>query len=234
MAIQKKRSRLKRFLVFIALILLLFVVYVEIMNTNTKNMTYRQKVLNAFYPVLMFFSKATGKNGKSMSNTNGITPPASIYDLSITLNNGTQVPLSTYKGKKILLVNTASDCGYTPQYEDLQKLYSTYQDKLVIIGFPANDFKEQEKGSDEQIAAFCKLNFGVTFPLAKKSTVVRGAEQNPVFNWLSDPAKNGWNDQQPTWNFSKYLVDEKGILIKYFDPGVSPSNPDVKQAIEME
>ncbi|PZR24981.1 MAG: glutathione peroxidase [Citrobacter freundii] len=197
-------------------------------------MTYRQKVLNAFYPVLMFFSKATGKNGKSMSNTNGITPPASIYDLSITLNNGTQVPLSTYKGKKILLVNTASDCGYTPQYEDLQKLYSTYQDKLVIIGFPANDFKEQEKGSDEQIAAFCKLNFGVTFPLAKKSTVVRGAEQNPVFNWLSDPAKNGWNDQQPTWNFSKYLVDEKGILIKYFDPGVSPSNPDVKQAIEME
>lgn len=234
MAIKKKRSRLKRFLVVIALFLLLFVVYVEIMNTNQKSLTYRQKVLNAFYPVLMFFSKATGKNGKSMSNTNGITPPASIYDLSITLNNGSQVPLSTYKGKKILLVNTASDCGYTPQYEDLQKLYSTYQDKLVIIGFPANDFKEQEKGSDEQIAAFCKLNFGVTFPLAKKSTVVRGTEQNPVFNWLSDPAKNGWNDQQPTWNFSKYLIDEKGILIKYFDPGVSPSNPDVKQAIEME
>jgi|SRR6218665_92660 len=234
MTVKKKRSKRKRFLAVIAVILLVLAAYVEIMNINQKNMSYRQKVLKAFYPILMFLNKATGKNGKSMNNANSITPPASIYDLSITLSNGSQVPLSTYKGKKILLVNTASDCGYTPQYEDLQKLYSTYQEKLVIIGFPANDFKEQEKGSDEQIAEFCKLNFGVTFPLAKKSTVVKGAEQNPVFNWLSDPAKNGWNDQQPTWNFSKYLIDEKGILIKYFDPGVSPSNPDVKQAIEME
>jgi glutathione peroxidase len=234
MTINKKRSRLKRFLVVLALILLVFVSYVEVMNMNQPNMTYRQKMLKAFYPILMFFSKTTGKNGKSMNNTNGTTPPASIYDLSVTLNNGSQQSLADFKGKKILLVNTASDCGYTPQYEDLQKLYTTYQDKLVIIGFPANDFKEQEKGNDAQIAEFCKVNFGVTFPLAQKSTVIKGSGQNPIFNWLSDPAKNGWNDQQPTWNFSKYLVDEKGILIKYFDPGISPSNPDVKQAIEME
>lgn len=232
--IKKKPKRRKRLLLAITLTLLVFASYVEIMNINQKNMTYRQKVLKAFYPILMFFSKTTGKNGKSMNNTNGTTPPASIYDLSVTLNNGTQVPLSTYRGKKILFVNTASDCGYTPQYEDLQKLYSTYQDKLVIIGFPANDFKEQEKGTDEQIAEFCKVNFGVTFPLVKKSTVIKGADQHPVFNWLSDPKKNGWNDQQPTWNFSKYLVDENGVLIKYFDPGVSPSNPDVKKAVEME
>jgi glutathione peroxidase len=229
-----KRNKLRKFLLVITLILIVFLGYVEIMNIHQKNMTYRQKVLKAFYPVLMFFSKTTGKNGKTMDNTKGTIPQASLYDLSVTLNNGTQLPLSSLKGKKILLVNTASNCGYTGQYEDLQKLYTDYQDKLVIIGFPANDFKEQEKGSDEEIAQFCKLNFGVTFPLAAKSTVIKGAEQNAIFNWLSDPAKNGWNDQQPTWNFSKYLVDEKGTLIKYFDPGISPSNPDVKQAIEQE
>jgi len=223
----------KPLLVIILMIAILFA-YVEIATFKQKNMTYRQKLLKAFYPVLMLFSKATGKNGKIMDNNNGITPPASLYDLTVTLNNGTTLPLSGFKGKKILLVNTASNCGYTGQYDDLQKLYTDYKDKLVVIGFPANDFKEQEKGTDEEIAQFCKLNFGVTFPLAKKSTVVKGAEQNPVFDWLSDPAKNGWNDQQPTWNFSKYLVDEKGILIKYFDPGISPSNPDVKQAIEQE
>lgn len=229
-----KRNKLRKFLLVITLFFVAFFSYVEIVTMNQKNMTYRQKLLKAFYPVLMFFSKTTGKNGKTMNNTNGITPPASIYDLSVTLNNGSQLPLSSLKGKKILLVNTASDCGYTPQYEDLQKLYTDYQDKLVIIGFPANDFKEQEKGTDEEIEKFCKLNFGVSFPLAKKSSVIKGANQNPVFNWLSDPAKNGWNDQPPTWNFSKYLVDEKGILIKYFDPGISPSNPDVKKAIEQE
>lgn len=232
MTLSGKRSKVKRFLQIIAVFLLLFLSYVEIMNINQKNMTYRQKVLKAFYPILMFFNKTTGKNGKAMNNKNGITPPTSIYDLSLTLNNGSQQPLSDFKGKKILFVNTASDCGYTPQYEDLQKLYTSYQDKLVIIGFPANDFKEQEKGTDEQIAEFCKVNFGVTFPLAKKSTVIKGAAQNPVYKWLTDPALNGWNEQQPTWNFSKYLVDENGVLIKYFDPGVSPSNPDVKEAIE--
>jgi glutathione peroxidase len=230
----KKKRRLKRTLLFIVLFLVALLGYVEIVNINHKNMTFRQKLLRAFYPALMFLGKATGKNGKSMDNTNGLTPPASIYDLSVTLNNGQQLPLADLKGKKILFVNTASDCGYTPQYEDLQKLYTTYQHKLVVIGFPANDFKEQEKGSDEQIAEFCKVNFGVTFPLAQKSTVVKGNDQNAIFSWLSDPKKNGWNDQQPTWNFSKYLVDEKGILIKYFDPGVSPSNPDVRQAVEQE
>ncbi len=234
MTTKKKRGRLKRTLLVILLFLVALLAYVEIVNINHKNMTFRQKLLKAFYPALMFLSKTTGKNGKSMDNTNGLTPPTSIYDLSVTLNNGQQLPLADLKGKKILFVNTASDCGYTPQYEDLQKLYTTYPDKLVIIGFPANDFKEQEKGSDEQIAEFCKVNFGVTFPLAQKSTVIKGNDQNPVFSWLSDPEKNGWNDQQPSWNFSKYLVDEKGILIKYFDPGISPSNPDVKKAIEQE
>jgi len=132
----------------------------------------------------------------------------------------------------VLLVNTASDCGYTNQYDDLQKLYKQFEQKLVIIGFPANDFKEQEKGDDEAIAEFCKLNFGVTFPLAKKSSVVRSAQQNEVFRWLTDKMKNGFTSKQPSWNFSKYLVDEDGVLTHYFDPSVSPLSKEVIAAIE--
>jgi len=101
----------------------------------------------------------------------------------------------------------------------------------VIIGFPANDFKEQEKGSDEEIAQFCKLNYGVDFPLAKKGTVIKGNNQQRVFQWLSDKSKNGWNDKQPSWNFSKYLINEQGILMNYFDPAISPLSGEVKKAI---
>jgi len=159
-------------------------------------------------------------------------PPQSLYDLTITLNNGSSTPLATYKGKKILFVNTASDCGYTDQYDDLQKLYEENKDRLVIIGFPANDFKEQEKGSDEEIEQFCRLNYGVTFPLAKKTSVIEGPEQHPVFKWLTDKNKNGWTSKKPSWNFSKYLVNEQGILINYFDPSISPTGKEVTEAIK--
>jgi glutathione peroxidase len=147
-------------------------------------------------------------------------------------NSGTTFSFEQLKGKKVLLVNTASDCGYTGQYEELQQLHQRFQNKLVILGFPANDFKEQEKGSDAEIAEFCKINYGVTFPLMKKSTVVKGAAQNPVFRWLSDASQNGWNNQAPKWNFSKYLVDENGVLTNYFDPGVSPLSKEVTDTIE--
>ncbi len=166
-----------------------------------------------------------------MKNTSLIKPPVSFYELSITLNDGKTCHFSDLKGKKALLVNTASNCGYTNQYEDLQKLHEQFGNKVLVIGFPANDFKEQEKGSDEEIAAFCKLNFGVSFPLAKKSSVI-GDDQNEVFSWLSDQKKNGWNNQEPTWNFSKYLVSEDGVLLNYFDPGVSPMSEEVIAAIE--
>ena len=106
------------------------------------------------------------------------------------------------------------------------------KDKLVVIGFPANDFKEQEKGNDEQIARFCKLNYGVTFPLAKKSSVVKGPGQNVIFRWLSDKTMNGWNIQAPSWNFSKYLIDERGLLIGYFDPSVTPDNPELQDLLD--
>lgn len=195
-------------------------------------MTGRQKILKAIYPLLMKVTNLFGANNKALKNTQKLESMTSIYDLPLQLNNGQQVQLNNYKGKKILLVNTASDCGYTGQYSELQKLYEDYNNDLIVIGFPANDFKEQEKGSDEEIASFCKINYGVTFPLAAKSSVVKSDQQNAIFNWLSNKEKNGWNDQQPTWNFSKYLLDENGNLTNYFDPSVSPLSDDVINAVK--
>lgn len=185
-------------------------------------MTFRQRIMKMLYPLLMLFAKKSGKNAVILKNEKGKKPVQSIYDISLPLNDGKVIKLQAYAGKKILLVNTASNCGYTDQYDDLQKLYDEYQD-LVIIGFPANDFREQERGSDEEIAQFCRLNYGITFPLAKKSVVIKSPAQNQIFRWLTDKNKNGWNDQPPTWNFSKYLVNEEGVLTHYFDPGISPT-----------
>jgi len=194
-------------------------------------MTPKQRILKWIYPFFMNFQKAKGQN-KTVEGASNDAPALPFHQLTVHLNNGSDLPLASFEGKKVLLVNTASNCGYTNQYEDLQKLYDSHKDKLVVIGFPANDFKEQEKGSDEEIAQFCQVNFGVTFPLAKKSVVVKGEAQNSIFRWLTSKEKNGWNEQQPTWNFSKYLVNENGILTHYFEPSVSPLDPEVIEAIE--
>ncbi len=213
----------------IFLLLLLAVTgYVLFVNRNSKDMTLRQKILKTIYPLFMW---SRGKSAKSFGKEQ-VQPPVSFYSLKSIANNGSDFDFSQMKGKKVLLVNTASDCGFTRQYDELQKLYEQYQNKLVILGFPANDFKEEEKGSDEDIAQFCKVNFGVTFPMMKKSSVVKGIEQNNVFNWLSDSTKNGWNNKQPGWNFSKYLVDENGNLVHYFDPAVSPLSKEVIEELE--
>jgi glutathione peroxidase len=141
-------------------------------------MTVRQRFLRLIYPLWIWFA---GKKGINTKNLSGKTsPPVSFYQLKDRLNNGEPFDFTQLKGKKVMLVNTASDCGYTGQYDDLQKLSEQYKDRLVVLGFPANDFKEQERGSDEEIAEFCKINFGVSFPLMKKSSVVKGADQNPV------------------------------------------------------
>lgn len=194
-------------------------------------MTGRQRILKIVYPLLIAFTKLLGKKTKVLSNAKNVRPVQSIYDLSVPLNNGNSLPLQTYKGKKLLLVNTASNCGYTNQYDDLQKLYQQFNNQLEIIAFPANDFKDQEKGSDNDIAQFCKLNFGVTFPLAKKSVVTKSGDQNNIFKWLTDKSKNGWNEQPPSWNFSKYLLNEQGILTHYFGPSVSPLSEEVRNAV---
>jgi glutathione peroxidase len=205
--------------------------YVEIVNIHSKNMTGRQKILKAVYPLFTWFSRVAGKNTNILSHA-ATAPPVSFYTLNNHLIDGKAFDFALLKGKKVLLVNTASDCGYTGQYDELEKLYSQYSQKLVVIGFPANDFKEQEKGTNETIAQFCKANFGVTFPLMAKSVVIKNNDQNTVFKWLTDASQNGWNNKAPSWNFSKYLVNENGSLIHYFDPSVSPLSKEVTEAIE--
>jgi glutathione peroxidase len=222
--------KLKRVLIVVLMLIIVFVGYVEIVNRNSKNMNYRQKVLKAVYPAWMWFTRLTGANTKQLSNEKS-TPLISFYSLKGTLNNGSELDLATLKGRKVLLVNTASECGYTNQYNDLQKLQEQFGNSLQVIGFPANDFKEQEKGTDEEIAEFCKVNFGVSFPLMKKTVVIKSPEQNSIFKWLTDSTQNGWNNQPPSWNFSKYLVSEDGILLNYFGPSVEPLGKDIKEAI---
>lgn len=150
----------------------------------------------------------------------------SIYDFKVPGLLGNEIDLAQFKGKKIMIVNTASKCGMTPQYEGLQKLYDTYKDKLVIIGFPANNFKGQEPGSKEEIAEFCKKNYGVTFPMADKVSV-KGDDIAPIYKYLLDEAaKKGFNDPI-TWNFTKFLVDEKGNLVTVFAPKTTPMSDEV-------
>lgn len=216
----------------VLLLLVLLSCSLNIFKTTKKSnsMTTRQKILKAGYPAMMWFTKLTGVNSKSITNK-GVTAPESFYNLPATLIDDSTINLDQYKGKKILLVNTASDCGYTGQYEQLEKLYRQNREKLVILGFPANDFKGQEKGTDLAIASFCKLNYGVSFPLFKKSKVINGTDQNEIFKWLSQKNKNGWNEQAPTWNFCKYLIDEQGRLTHFFASSVEPSSQEVLAAI---
>lgn len=146
----------------------------------------------------------------------------SFHDFTVTAIDGTSFSLSSLKGKKVMVVNVASKCGLTPQYEQLQQLYDTYKDdNFVIIGFPANNFLEQEPGTNEEIVQFCKLNYGVTFPLMEKISV-KGDDMAAVYGWLTRKSENGVQDAEVTWNFQKFLIDENGRWIKSFDPKTSP------------
>jgi glutathione peroxidase len=223
-------SRLKKIFIVILLLMIAFWGYVEIVNRNSINMTTRQKFLKAVYPMWMWFAGKKDINTKNLSDQKAI-PSIPFYSLKDTAIDGTAFDFEKLKGKKVMLVNTASDCGYTGQYDDLQKLSKLYEDKLVVIGFPANDFKEQEKGSDEEIATFCRKNFGVSFPLMKKSSVIKGANQNKIFEWLTDSTKNGWNNEQPSWNFCKFIVDEQGRLTNFFGSTIEPLGAEVKAAL---
>jgi glutathione peroxidase len=190
-------------------------------------MTFRQKLLKLFYSQIMRGSKYTEK-GKVLENKENVLPSESIYNLEVELSNGNRLPLSEFKNKHLLLVNTASDCGFTGQYESLQRLYEEKGEQLAIIGFPANDFKEQEKGSDSEIEAFCQMNYGVTFPLARKATVIKTSAQQDIFSWLSSKQRNGWCEQAPVWNFSKYLVGKDGRLKGFYGPAVPPEEIPMK------
>ena len=157
-----------------------------------------------------------------MSYAEGISDnDKSFYALSAENINGELISMNTFKDKKILVVNVASQCGYTPQYEGLQNLYETYGDSLVVLGFPSNDFLWQEPGENTEIKTFCQRTYGVTFPMFAKIHV-KGRKQHPLFTWLSDSTMNGWNHENPSWNFNKYLLDEKGKLLERFGSGIEP------------
>jgi len=157
-----------------------------------------------------------------------------IYDYKINLINGDLIDLKSYKGKKIILVNVASKCGYTPQYDGLQKLYEQYNEKLEIVGVPANDFLWQEPGKNKDIQTFCKVNYGVTFPIVEKSIVKKIKGQHPLFTWLTYEGLNGWNDVAPGWNFYKYLINEDGKLISVLPSKVKPFDQEIINFIESE
>jgi glutathione peroxidase len=221
--------KLKKIAVYSAVIVIVLTAYVLIVTKNLPNMTPKQKILKAFYPALMFATKLFGANTKVL--TGSAAPTTAIYDVATILNNGTPLNLNQYKGKHILIVNTASNCGYTNQYTNLQTLQTQNANNLVILAFPANDFKQQEKDDDATIANFCKLNYGVTFPVMQKSVVINATNQNPIYQWLSNPTKNGWCAQQPSWNFAKYLINPQGNLTHYFDPSIDPLSPEITQAL---
>jgi glutathione peroxidase len=149
----------------------------------------------------------------------------SFYDLSINKIDGTPLDLSQFKGKKILIVNVASECGYTKQYEALQKVYDAHKDKLVILGCPSNDFGGQEPGTSEEIVTFCKKNYGVTFPLTEKVGIK--SAPHSLYQWLTQRTLNGVSDGNVKWNFTKFLIDENGKWVKNLPSGVKPDDAEI-------
>lgn len=154
----------------------------------------------------------------------------SIHQFKTQGIDGTEINFKDYEGRKILVVNVASECGLTPQYAQLQELYESFHDKLVIVGFPANNFGGQEPGTNGEIQTFCTKNYGVTFPLAAKIDI----ETHPIYRWLTDKKLNGFEDSTVEWNFQKYLLNESGQLVKVFSPSVLPIDEAVLDAVNSQ
>ncbi len=154
----------------------------------------------------------------------------SFYDFKMNSIDGQSIDFSQFRGKKVLLVNTASECGYTPQYAGLQELHEAYGDKVTIVGFPANNFGGQEPGSNQEIKGFCTKNYGVSFLMMEKVSV-KGSDMCDLYKWLSMKEMNGWNDDAPSWNFCKYLISEDGKLLKFFNSSVKPMSDDIVTAL---
>lgn len=151
----------------------------------------------------------------------------SFYDFKVKDIEGNDFDLAKLKGKKVLVVNTASKCGLTPQYKQLQSLFEQFGgEKFVIVGFPANNFMKQEPGTNEEIAEFCEKNYGVTFPMMEKISV-KGDDMHPLYHWLTEKSKNGVLDSEIGWNFQKYLIDEKGHLVKMVEPKTKPDDEKI-------
>ena len=173
-------------------------------------------------------------NNKTKENMTSVVSNAianqqieNIYQFKVKTLSDEEFDFSSLKGKKIMIVNTASKCGLTPQYKDLQALYDTYKEEnFVIVGFPANNFAKQEPGTNAEIAEFCELNYGVNFPMMAKISV-KGEDMHPMYQFLTQKAKNGFEDSEVSWNFQKYLIDESGHLVKVISPKTLPTDDDI-------
>ncbi|QBZ98642.1 glutathione peroxidase [Flavobacterium sangjuense] len=177
--------------------------------------------------LLLLSCQNQAQNNKTNNNTmetHAAISAETIYQFKVKDLYGKEFDFASLKGKKILIVNTASECGLTPQYKDLEAIYKKYKDlNFVIVGFPANNFGAQEPGSNEQIAKFCEMNYGVTFPMMSKVSV-KGNDMDDVYKFLTQKSKNGLQDSEVEWNFQKYLINEQGELVKVLSPRVLPTD----------
>lgn len=188
-----------------------------------------KNIINYFYIPRMKLNKHLNM-GKILLNLNTTKPFKSIYDVEIEQKDGTKTTLRQYQGKKILIVNTASECGYTPQYTQLQEMHEKMNKSLQILAFPCNNFGGQEPGTDLEIEKFCIANYGVSFAVLKKTNVI-GDSTAPIYKWLTDKNLNGWNSQPPEWNFCKYLIDENGNLIAFYSQHIEPLSQEILQRV---
>jgi glutathione peroxidase len=190
-----------------------------------------KKLISFFVSIVALVSCANQTARHRSANEALHQSTTSFYNFKMPdLETGKPVDFHQFKGKKIVLLNVASKCGYTPQYADWETFYKEHGDKVVVLGFPANNFMGQEPGSNEEIATFCSKNYGVTFPMFQKISV-KGDDKAPLYQWLTQKSLNGWNDQEPTWNFCKYVVNEKGELVSFFPSGVKPGDAEFKKAV---
>ncbi len=154
-----------------------------------------------------------------------------FFDFKMRSIDGEEVAFSQFKDKKVIVLNVASECGYTPQYADWEKFYKENKEKVVVLGFPCNQFMGQESGDNAAIKSFCQKNYGVTFPMFEKVDV-KGDKKSPLYAWLTDKSQNGWNEQEPSWNFCKYLINEKGELVEFFASKITPENAEFQAAFK--
>ena len=186
-------------------------------------------VISLFCLSFSFIYSFINKSNLDLSNNS-----ESFYEYSSVTIDGEEFKMSNLKGKKVIIVNVASKCGYTPQYEGLQKLYTQYKDKVEILGFPSNDFLWQEPGKNSDIKSFCTTKYGVTFPMFEKVKVKKGKNQDPLYTWLSHLELNGINNQAPSWNFCKYLINEKGELENFYSSSIKPLSEEILNFINNE
>lgn len=190
------------------------------------------KNLALFASALFLFCNCQGQTQTKESKNNISMEKQTIYQFKVEDLSGKTFDFASLKGKKIMIINTASKCGLTPQYKDLEAIYKQYKDKnFVIVGFPANNFAKQEPGTNEEIASFCQLNYGVTFPMMDKISV-KGKDMHEVYQFLTQKAKNGLQDSSVGWNFQKYLLNEKGELEKVIEPSTLPTDKTITDWLE--